>query len=74
MAHACPECLDGVPDKIASAEIGERHRNHDRQLAAKRLFGLSAAMIAELQFSVSNTVSISTASTPPSTSASICSR
>ncbi len=30
-----PERLDGVPGKIASREISQRHRHHDRQIASQ---------------------------------------
>ena len=39
VADAVPERLDRVARQIASRQIGQRHRDHDRQFAAQRLLG-----------------------------------
>ena len=64
-------CLTG---QRAAGSIGDRARDHQRQLIGRcSARARRAATMAALALSVSKIVSISSTSTPPSTSASICS-
>ena len=69
-----PERGRCLPGQRAAGAIGDRARDHQRQLIVPVLArARRAATMAALAFSVSKIVSISTTSTPPATSASICS-